>query len=68
MAIDDGQPIKEVFKVQASATRQKRYEAAEQFAKAASSQATVPLFLVVLASIAILLGPLLIHMFQNPLF
>lgn len=60
--IETGQPIKEVLEIQASVVRQRRYEAAEEIAKKASTKATFPLFLIVLAILLLLLAPVVINL------
>ena len=60
--IDTGQPIKAVFQTQSNATRQRRYQSAEEIAKTASTRAVFPLFVVLIAVLILLLGPLLIHL------
>lgn len=66
--VETGQPMKEVLEMQASATRQMRYESAEEIAKKASTKATLPLFLIVVAILLLLLGPILVNLTRSTLF
>jgi pilus assembly protein TadC len=66
--LDTGQPIKAVLTTQADVTRQRRYEAAEQIAKTASTKATFPLFLSAVAIMLLLVGPIVIRMTSGSLF
>jgi tight adherence protein C len=66
--IETGQPIKDVLEVQADVTRQRRYSSAEQVAKTASTRAIFPLFVVMLAALLLLLGPMLIKAVRTSLF
>lgn len=67
-ALETGQPLKEVLEIQADATRQRRYQAAEEIAKQASSRAVFPLFIVFIALLVLLLGPMLVKVMRNSLF
>jgi pilus assembly protein TadC len=66
--LDTGLSINEVLTTQADVTRQRRYEAAEQIAKTASTKAIFPLFLSAAAIILLLVGPIVIRMTQGALF
>jgi tight adherence protein C len=66
--LDTGQPIKEVLKVQADATRLRRFESAERIAKTASTRAIFPLFMVAMAVLLLLVGPMAIRLSQESLF
>jgi pilus assembly protein TadC len=56
-----GQPITDVMRTQATATRRKRYESAEEIAKKASTKATFPLIVIVVAVLVLLIAPLMIN-------
>lgn len=60
-----GQPINDIMQVQAAVTRRKRYESAEEVAKKASTKATFPLVLVVLAVLLLLIGPLMLNFSES---
>jgi pilus assembly protein TadC len=64
-AISTGQPVKKALKVQADATRLRRYQNAEEIAKKASSNATFPLFLAFGGILLLLLGPLMYKMMKD---
>jgi len=66
--IETGQPIRDILETQASATRQKRYESAEVVAKKASTKATFPLFLIVIAILLLLIGPVIVNLTRSALF
>jgi pilus assembly protein TadC len=63
--IETGQPIKEVLKAQADATRLRRYQDAESIAKSATTRAIFPLFIVMIAVLLLLLVPLIIKLTQE---
>jgi len=63
--LSTGQPIQDIMRVQAAATRRKRYESAEEVAKKASTNATWPLILAVLAAVVLLIGPLMMNFSTN---
>jgi len=65
--IETGQPLKDVLEVQADVTRQRRYQSAEEIAKTAATRAVFPLFIVVIALLILLFGPMLIMMMQGSL-
>jgi pilus assembly protein TadC len=60
-----GQPLKDIMQTQAAVTRRKRYESAEEVAKQASTKATFPLVLIVLAVLLLLLGPLMLNFSES---
>jgi Flp pilus assembly protein TadB len=62
-----GQPITDVMRVQAAVTRRKRYESAEEIAKKASTKATFPLIIIVVAVLVLLVAPLMMN-FSNSFF
>lgn len=66
--METGQPIKEVLKIQADVTRLRRYQSAEEIAKTASTRAVFPLFVVVLALLLLLLGPMVYKMASGSSF
>jgi Flp pilus assembly protein TadB len=63
--LETGQPLKEVLETQADATRQRRFQSAEEIAKTASTRAVFPLFVVVLAVLLLLLGPMIMKMMRS---
>lgn len=63
--LETGQPLKAVLETQADATRQRRFQSAEQIAKTASTRAVFPLFVVVIALLLVLLGPMIIKMIRS---
>lgn len=63
--LETGQPLKEVLETQADATRQRRFQSAEEIAKTASTRAVFPLFVVVIALLLLLLGPMIIKMIRS---
>jgi len=66
--LDTGQPIKDILRTQSDATRQRRFESAERIAKTASTRAIFPLFLVALAVLLLLVGPMAIKLAHEALF
>jgi pilus assembly protein TadC len=66
--ISTGQPMKDILETQATVARMRRFQAAEQVAKTASTRAIFPLFLVVIAILILLIGPLVIRISQHSLF
>jgi tight adherence protein C len=66
--IETGQPIKNILKVQADASRQHRYQSAEEIAKKAGSQALFPLILSMISIMLLLIGPMLLKVFRRGLF
>ena len=66
--IETGQPLKDVLEIQADTTRQRRYQSAELVAKTASTRAVFPLFIVVLAILLLLIGPLFLNSLRNSFF
>jgi tight adherence protein C len=65
--IETGQPIKAVMKVQADASRQHRYQTAEEIAKKVGSQALFPLLLSMIAVMLLMIGPILLKIFRKGL-
>ena len=63
--LETGQPLKDVLETQADATRQRRFQSAEGIAKTASTRAVFPLFIVVLALLLLLLGPMILKMVRS---
>jgi pilus assembly protein TadC len=63
--LETGQPLKDVLETQADATRQRRYQSAEEIAKTASTRAVFPLFIVVIAVLLLLLGPMIMKMMRS---
>src|SRR2546423_3384252 len=63
--LETGQPLKDVLETQADATRQRRFQSAEGIAKTASTRAVFPLFIVVLALLLLLLGPMILKMMRS---
>lgn len=63
--LETGQPLKEVLETQADATRLRRFQSAEEIAKTASTRAVFPLFVVVIALLLLLLGPMIIKMIRS---
>jgi tight adherence protein C len=66
--LDTGQPVKDVLHIQSDVARQRRYHSAEQIAKTASTRAIFPLFIVAMAVVLLLLGPLIIKLSEHSLF
>jgi Flp pilus assembly protein TadB len=66
--VSTGQPLQEVLQIQSDVARNRRFENAEQVAKSASARATVPMFIVALAVLLLLVGPLLILVSRQSLF
>jgi Flp pilus assembly protein TadB len=66
--IETGQPMKEVLKTQADVVRQERYNNAEVIAKTASVRALFPVFIVMIAVLLLLLGPMAIKIARGNLF
>lgn len=64
---ETGQPIREVLETQAATVRQRRYESAEVIAKKASTKATFPLFMIVIAILLLLLGPVVVNLSRSTL-
>jgi hypothetical protein len=60
--------LQEVLQIQSDVARNRRFENAEQVAKSASARATVPMFIVALAVLLLLVGPLLILVSRQSLF
>lgn len=67
-SLNKGTSPKEVLEVQAEETRKRRYANAESIAKAASVKAALPLMLVILASLILLVGPLMLKALEQKLF
>jgi hypothetical protein len=55
------------METQADVTRRRRYESAEEIAKKASTKGTFPLFLIVLAILLLLLGPVIVNLTRGSL-
>jgi pilus assembly protein TadC len=68
IGIETGQPVKDILETQATAARQKRYESAEVIAKKASTNALPPLFLIVVAILLLLMGPIIVNFTRSSLF
>jgi tight adherence protein C len=66
--IATGQPMRDILETQANVARERRFQAAEQIAKTAATRAIFPLFLVVIAILILLIGPLVIRISQESLF
>lgn len=64
---ETGQPIRDVLETQAATVRQRRYESAEVIAKKASTKATFPLFMIVIAILLLLLGPVVVNLSRSTL-
>jgi pilus assembly protein TadC len=67
-AMETGQPIKDVLEIQADATRQRRYQSAEEIAKTAATRAVFPLFIIFIALMILLLGPMAVKVSRGSLF
>ena len=68
MAGETGQSPKEVLQTQSTVARLHRYQSAEEVAKTASTRAVFPLFLVVIAVLLLLLGPMFIKFARESIF
>lgn len=66
--METGQPLKDVLEIQADATRQRRYQSAEEIAKSAATRAVFPLFIVFIALLVLLLGPMAVKVSRGSLF
>jgi pilus assembly protein TadC len=68
IGVETGQPIKDILETQANAARQKRYESAEVVAKKASTNALAPLFMIVIAILLLIMGPVIVNFTRSSLF
>lgn len=66
--LNTGQGVKEALRIQANVTRERRFQAAEEIAKAASTRATFPLLIAAMAIVLLLVGPMVLKLSQDSLF